>query len=284
MRHGDRVWSARHVLLRRLLACADLLAGLCASAALTALDGGSASLAWALVCLPSWIVVAKVLGLYDEDERSLRHLTVDELPRLVVWALAGVAALSLALELTPAGRPDASQAVAAGFVALGAVISLRALSRLLWRRVVPPERVALVGAADRVAAVRRKLELLPGVHVDVVVELEAGDLEAIVRSLGDVDRVVLAPATLDDPEVPRLVPLLRRAQTTLTVVPPSSWPLTPAVRLRHLAELPLLEYGKQDLSRSTLLLKRLLDVGVSVAALAFLLPLFALIAVAIALD
>ncbi len=80
-------------------------------------SGNAGQLAWALFYLPAWIVVAKLLGLYEADGRSLRHLTVDEIPQIVLWALIGMSGLSLFLEVLPPGRPDASSAIIAGTIA-----------------------------------------------------------------------------------------------------------------------------------------------------------------------
>jgi lipopolysaccharide/colanic/teichoic acid biosynthesis glycosyltransferase len=54
-----------------------------------------------------------------------------------------------------------------------------------------------------------------------------------------------------------------------------------AVQLRHVADLPLVEYNTWDVSRSTLLLKRALDVAAAAVALLVLSPLIAAAAVAI---
>jgi exopolysaccharide biosynthesis polyprenyl glycosylphosphotransferase len=277
----------RHVLLRRVLACADVAAALLASFSLAAVDGGDpGQLAWSLVFLPVWIIVAKLLGLYDDDERALRHLTVDEAPRLVLWAVIGTGLLSFLLELSPAGRPEASRVLAAGLVAACSVLLLRALVRFIWRHVTAPERIALVGDSEQRAIVRRKFELFPDLHMEIVVEHDP--LRAIGGEvpdwLRDVDRLVVAPGALDGGEMRSLVALSTRAGTMLTVVPPYRDVFTPAARLNHLAELPLLEYGKSDLSRSTLMLKRLIDVSISAVALVVLLPVFAIIAVAIKID
>ena len=40
-----------------------------------------------------WVVIAKLLGLYDRDERPLRHTTIDEAESLVLWAVSGTFAL-----------------------------------------------------------------------------------------------------------------------------------------------------------------------------------------------
>lgn len=57
-----------------------------------------------------------------------------------------------------------------------------------------------------------------------------------------------------------------------------------AVRLTPIAELPVLEYSTWDVSRSTLFLKRTLDVTLSSAALVVLAPLFLVSALVVFLD
>jgi exopolysaccharide biosynthesis polyprenyl glycosylphosphotransferase len=290
---ADNVWTRRRVrgwrfaLLRRMLACADLSAAFLASLSLVLLgDGGAAQLAWSLVYLPVWILVAKLLGLYDRDGRTFRHLTVDEAPAIVLWALIGTSGLSFFLGLTPVGRPDAGRALGIGVgVALSAFL-LRGSARLLWRAVTPLERVAILGAGASADAIRRKLELFPDAHMNVVAVRDSIDLDGIQREglPASVDRLIVAPSSLDDDQVQMLHDLARDAGTKLSLVPPCQGAFGTAVRLDHIAELPVLEFNTGDISRSTLLLKRILDVVVGAAALVLLLPLFALIAIAIRLD
>jgi lipopolysaccharide/colanic/teichoic acid biosynthesis glycosyltransferase len=70
----------------------------------------------------------------------------------------------------------------------------------------------------------------------------------------------------------------------LNVVSPLRGRAGAAPRLTEVADLPLLEYDTRDVSRSTLLMKRVVDVLVSASALGVLLPLFPLVALAIKLD
>ncbi len=81
-------------LLRRMLATADVLAVVLAAVAV-GLWGNRLAMALLLVLgAPLWIVTAKLVGLYDRDQRTLRHLTVDEVPWLAVWALSSTAVLT----------------------------------------------------------------------------------------------------------------------------------------------------------------------------------------------
>jgi len=270
----------RDALLRRMLAMADLGAALAASVALGVTGSGQVNHAlWAALLAPVWLVFAKVAGMYDRDQRSLRHLTVDELPTLFSWSLMGTAALTLLLTVTPAGALSAGAVLRVWIVASIGGFLFRALARLLWRRITPPERVVIIGEGALAAAARRKLELFPDIHAQVTDErlLIATDLRDSPDALGNVDRVVVATSHLDEEVIAELVTFCRRRQIKLSVVPPVRGMFGTAVQLNHVADLPVMEYNTWDVSRSTLLLKRLLDLVVSAAALVALAPLLLLL-------
>ena len=277
----------RDALLRRLLAFADAGAVLLASVSLAVFAGNVDTAFWAAVFLPVWLLLSKLHGLYDRDHRTLRHLTVDELPSIFMWSLSGTAATALLLLVTPAPSITITTAVQVWFVAAAAAFALRATVRGLWRRAVPRERALIVGSGPLADATRRKLELFPDIHIDVVAEREAFDLDDVRNgggALADLERVILASHTIDEQLIAELVAACRRQQVKLSVVPPARGMFGTAVRLSHIAELPLVEYNTWDVSRSTLFLKRVMDVVVSLAALIALAPLLALIAIAIKLD
>jgi exopolysaccharide biosynthesis polyprenyl glycosylphosphotransferase len=290
---SEAVWLPRRApgwkngLLRRMLACADITAALLASLALAFFGSGQPELlAWALLFLPAWIAVAKLLGLYDRDRQVLRHLTIDEVPQLVLWALIGTSLLSLFLEFTSAGRPMASSAFVTGVVAALSVFLLRGLARGFWRRVTPAERVAFVGSASNANLVDRKLELYPDLNMTVVdqrLDLDLAEMDT--RDwLRTVDRLVFAPDTLDDEQVHELIHASQAAGVTLSVVPPLRAAFGTSVQLDRLGELPFLEYRTADPSRATLAAKRVLDVVAGTFGLILVLPLFAAVALAIKLD
>jgi exopolysaccharide biosynthesis polyprenyl glycosylphosphotransferase len=283
---ADRFW--RDVRLRRMLALADLCAGAAASAVLlSSPELGT----WAFLFLPVWILIAKLLGLYERDHRAVRHLTVDEFPSLAAWAGSGVLLLGLFLEAVPdesvsIGR--ATVAAAAGAVAAGA---LRALARSLHRVITPPEKTAVIGDGELARAARRKIELFRDMHLELV---EAGDpsirvgngagdaaLQALARR---VDRILIASERLDPDWIGRLVEICRQSHVKLNVVSPLRGKASAAPRLSEVADLPVLEYDTWDVSRSTILIKRAFDIATSTAALAVLLPLFPFVALAIVID
>ena len=99
-----------------------------------------------------------------------------------------------------------------------------------------------------------------------------------------VDRVVLAPNSVEESGVAELMSLCRTRGVSLTVVPPRTNVFSHSVQLTRLAELPILDYGKVDIPRSTLLLKRILDVSVAAIALVLLALPLVVIGLAVKLD
>jgi exopolysaccharide biosynthesis polyprenyl glycosylphosphotransferase len=285
LRRREGAW--RNALLRRMLALADLVAALAASFSLVFDGRGSLSeVVWASLFAPAWLVIGKLIGLYDRDQRSLRHLTVDEVPAILIWSLAGTALTALVLVVSPARSMSAEAPIWMWLVASSVCFVLRAVARSTWRAFTPPERTFVVGEGALAAAARRKLQLFPDMHLTVVGERDelTGEDLAEHPALREVDRILVATPHLDEVLIAQLARHCRRYQIKLSVVPPARGMFGTAVQLNYVADLPVLEYSTWDVSRSTLLLKRLLDVGVSAAALVLLSPLIAAIALAILLS
>jgi exopolysaccharide biosynthesis polyprenyl glycosylphosphotransferase len=277
----------KDALLRRFLAVADLLAVALASGAVLVSGYGFEQAIWFLICAPLWVVLAKLQGLYDQDHRSLRHLTVDELPKLATWAIEITIGLALLLVLTD--QPPLHLGDALIFAALTgvAVFASRVAARWLWRRITPPERTALIGSGASVTEVRRKLELFADIHVEIVAESDTLQLDAVHERRDwflSLDRVIVASSHVEDQLIKELLMLCRRAQIKLSLVPPVRGMFGTAVQLNHIADLPIVEYTTWDVSRSTLFLKRLIDIVVCAVVLPLCLPLFALIALAVKID
>ncbi|MQA75260.1 MAG: exopolysaccharide biosynthesis polyprenyl glycosylphosphotransferase [Solirubrobacterales bacterium] len=271
-----RFW--RDALRRRLLALADLIA---AAAASVVVASSSTHVFWALVLLPAWVLIAKLVGLYDRDHVAIRHLTVDELAGIAAWAGAGVALLALVLPQTPAGEISPGSAVVAWLVATGAAMALRSAARWIWRRATPPEVTAVLGAGDLAEMIRRKLELFPDMHLRLI-----GDADTHLpfdEVADEVDRVIFAADVMEPGEVGGLVALCRERQVKLSVISPLHGRAGP-VRLSRVADLPVLEYETWDPSRSTAMIKRGFDIAVSSVGLLITAPLFPLIALAVRLG
>lgn len=283
LRQGD--W--RDPLLRRALAVADGVAVLAAIIWLGTFAGQTAAALWAAVFLPAWLLVAKLHGLYDRDQRSLRHLTVDELPNIFMWTLTSTAVVSGLLLITPVGSLEITKALGLWLISGVAAFLLRAAARLVWRKLTPPDRTLIIGTGPLADATRRKLELFPDIHVELVGESNEFTREDLERSgewLRFLDRVILATQSIDEGLIAELVALCRREGLKLSVVPPARGMFGTAVQLNHVADLPVVEYSTWNVSRSTLFIKRCIDLTVALAALTLLLPLFVVVALAIRLD
>lgn len=278
---------------RRLLGAADLMAGLAAAIALSVVsDDDTAAAFWVAALTPLWVVAAKLYGLYDADHVKVRHLTVDELGGLFHWATLSTAVMTIVLALLPGSRFDVWDALAIWATALTCSIVLRGSARYLWRRLVPEDRAMVIGDGTLAAAFRRKLALEPAHHLTVAStlpwtgpehDLTAAELEDRLRREA-IDRVVVAVEDVDEGSLARILSACRAADVKLSVAPPLRAALGTAVRLNHLAELPLIEFQTWEVSKSTMLLKRAFDVVVASVMLCVLSPLLVLIAIAIRLD
>jgi exopolysaccharide biosynthesis polyprenyl glycosylphosphotransferase len=273
-------------LLRRMLAMADVLA-ISAAAVFVGLWGSGVAGALLLVLsAPIWIVTAKLAGLYDRDHRTMRHLTVDELPWLLVWTLSSTALLTLLLVPFRALDLSSSDRLLVWGTVLGLGFSLRAGLRALWRRIAPAQRVLIVGDGPLAHAVVRKLELFPDIHAEIAGRIESCSAlrEGLDELRTDLDRIVIACSELSEELLEKLLPFCRLRRVKLTVIPPTRGMFGTATHLTHIADLPLLDYNTWDISRSTVGLKRAFDMGVAVSGLILAFPLFVLVGLATLLD
>jgi exopolysaccharide biosynthesis polyprenyl glycosylphosphotransferase len=284
----DRL-SARYQaepLLRRMLALGDVLAVAMAALFVGLWGSGPTGALLLVLSAPVWIVTAKLAGLYDRDHRTLRHLTVDELPWLVVWTLSSTALLTLLLAPFPALDPSSNDRLLVWGTVLGLGFVFRASARGLWRRITPPERVLIVGEGPLAQAVVRKLELFPDIHAEVRSRIpNCAELhERLPEVIGEIDRVVIACSELSEGLLEAILPICRANHIKLTIVPPTRGMFGTATHLTHIADLPLLDYNTWYVSRSTLALKRVFDLVVGTISLIITLPIFALAAAAILID
>jgi exopolysaccharide biosynthesis polyprenyl glycosylphosphotransferase len=303
-RFGRQFGARKDALRRRLLFAADVVTFLLAVGAMTLVEGTTDPL-WALVALPGWILVAKLEELYDADHPKIWHLTLDEAQGIFHWVTLSVAATLFFIRALPDVTLTVDSAIALYVTALGAAFVLRASARAIWRRMVPPERALVLGSGALADAVARKLALEPGHHLSVlelntvvastvngdgraaetfaIDELSKEDLKALVSESGT-ERVVLAMPELDESTLARVVSVCRSEGVKLSVMPPMRAMLGTAVRLSHIAELPVIEYGTWGTSWSSMAVKRGIDVVLSALVLVILSPVMLLIALAVKLD
>jgi exopolysaccharide biosynthesis polyprenyl glycosylphosphotransferase len=284
----DRLSARYHAepLLRRMLALGDLLAVAVAAVVVGLWGSGWAAALLLVLSAPIWIVTAKLAGLYDRDHRTLRHLTVDELPWLMVWTLSSTALLTLLLAPFPALDPSSNDRLLVWGTVLVLGFFFRATLRGVWRRTTPPQQVLIVGEGPLAQAVVRKLELFPDIHAEIRSRIPScAELhERLHEVIDEVDRVIIACSELNESLLEELLPVCRANRVRLTIVPPTRGMFGTATHLTHIADLPLLDYNTWDISRTTVALKRAFDLVIALLGLVVLFPLFLFAGLATLLD
>ena len=298
---GPEEQRSRGALRRRLLAYADWMAAAVAVLAVYAIAGeltGEGAL-YAVLFTPVWILVGKLHGLYDNDHRRVRHSTFDEVPPLFSTALFSTLALVGLLSLTPAPDVGAAEAIQIALIAFAADLFLRGVVRSAWASFTRADIGAIVGSGELAATIVRRLAQHPEARIDVVGFIGPADstlarigipcfgtsaeIEAIAAEHG-VERVIIAEEQISSADIRHVIEACHHSGLALTLVPANPEVLGPGIELNRIAELPLLDFRISDPSRSTMAIKRALDLVVSSLSLLLLAPLFALIAIAIRID
>jgi exopolysaccharide biosynthesis polyprenyl glycosylphosphotransferase len=299
---GPEGLRRRGAALRRLLAGGDwivLIGVLCVATALTqTTDVGK--LFWAVLFSPTWILVFKLHGVYDNDHRRIRHSTLDEVPALISACALGTIALDGLLALSPVGPLSPKSAILVGFGTLIGSFAMRAVLRFCWHRVTGYATGVAVGSGAAADAIDRRIATHPEARLRLAGYLstsakdEAGggrlpklgsidDLGRIAER-EEVERVVVIGHELDHRAAERLIEQCKAAGLGLTFLPEHFGLFGPGIELNRLAELPVLDFRFSDPPRSTMAIKRAMDVTLSTAMLALLSPLLLVVSILILLD
>jgi len=289
----------RGALLRRLLATGDwaaVLAALCLATAATATTD-VAVLFWAVLFSPAWILVLKLHGLYDNDHRRIRHSTFDELPALISASALGTIAIDGLLALSPVGPLSAASAVLVGVGGLVGTFVVRAVLRFFWHHLTGIAIGVVIGPGSAANVIARRLATHPETRLGLVGYLHTeqagecslpwlGSIEDLSRiaEQHQVERVVVTEEEMSEPAAERLIEECKAAGLGLTFLPQHYGLLGPGIELNRLAELPVLDFRFADPPRSTMAMKRSLDIVVSGASLALLSPAIAVAALLTLID
>jgi exopolysaccharide biosynthesis polyprenyl glycosylphosphotransferase len=289
--------------LRRLLATGDwlaMVASLCFATAATS-SANVATLFWAVLFSPVWVLLVKLHGLYDHDHRRIRHSTLDELPALVSASVLGTLALDGLLALTPAGALTSSTAILVGVLVFAGSFTIRAAIRFTWLRLTGVAVGLVIGPSDVADRVARRIATHPEARLQLAGYLAQADAEAEAAAalprLGTVDEIarvaqehgverviVTEQLDLDPAAAESLIEECKIAGLGLTFLPRHYGLLGPGIELNRLAELPVLDFRFSDPPRSTIAMKRTMDIVLSSFLLLLLSPLLLAIGVAILLD
>jgi len=290
-----RAVSRRDSVYRRSLAVADALAVVLTLLVATRLLGGRHELARitvAIVAIPLMVLMAKLMGLYDHQESLLRKSTLDEAPRLfqlatlytlIFWLMNGV--------LTH--NNDRRALIMVWVTMVPALLIFREGARWFSRLATPAERCLVIGDRATCERIRAKLASRTGLHARVVALVPLTHSINVLANRGalgvlagkySVDRVIIAPERTDAEEVMNLTRVASAAGLKVSIVPRILETIGSAAEFDDIESIPLLSMRRVQLSWSSRLVKRALDVCVSAAGSLLLAPLWAVIAIAIKLD
>jgi exopolysaccharide biosynthesis polyprenyl glycosylphosphotransferase len=293
----------RGAMLRRLLATGDWLAligALCVATATTSTTD-VAVLFWAVMFSPAWILVLKLHGLYDNDHRRIRHSTLDEISSLVSASALGTLVLDGLLALGPTGPLSPQSAILVGIVALLGSFAARGVLRFCWHRLTGFAAGVVLGPPEAIGIVARRVATHPEARLNLVGYLSLGHEDrgptpeglpwlgpigeiSRIATEHDVERVIVTEQEMSEPAAERLIEECKEVGLGLTFLPQHFGLLGPGIELNRLAELPVLDFRFSDPPRSTLAMKRAVDVVVSALLLALLSPLLLAIAITILVD
>jgi exopolysaccharide biosynthesis polyprenyl glycosylphosphotransferase len=297
-RRGRLAW-----VLRRALAAADFVAIATAlTIGMLAVDRGHHEydkLAVGLLTLPAWIVLFKLYGLYDRDEKRISYSTVDDVPRVFHALVVGALALWLFVRGIVGEHLTLAESVLFAGTAFVSVLLLRAAARSLVKLTEQPERVLLVGGGEMGCLLARKI----GAHHEYALELvgyvdgvRSNGLGAQLPYLGPVtalravcedhgvDRVLVVEPAIDEEAVTDLIRDTSELDVHFNIVPNHVDAIGPSVEIDDVEGLTVLGLNPAALRRSSRAMKRTVDVAIAATILLLTLPLMALAALAIRLD
>jgi exopolysaccharide biosynthesis polyprenyl glycosylphosphotransferase len=309
-RRRTSVVKRRGWLVRRMLLLADLtglvLAMLITEFVVTlrgpAPDSVDSEIAVFLVALPLWIVVAKIYGLYDRDEEVMDHSGIDEFTGVFHMIIVCTWFFWLGAYLTGLGNPLPSKLFTFSALAVVTVVSGRAVARSVCRRRINYiQNTVIVGAGKVGQLVAKKLLSHPEYGLNLVGFVDAEPLERsgvsedvpilggperlpALIGLFDLERVIIAFSKASQVETLDLIRSLKDFDVQVDIVPRFFELVGAGYGIHAVEGMSLVGLPPARLSRSSRLLKQILDIVIAAVALLLLLPLFAIIAVITKLD
>ncbi|MDX6511622.1 MAG: hypothetical protein QOE36_1126 [Gaiellaceae bacterium] len=255
-----------------------------------------------LLTLPVWAVAAKIYGLYDRDVERNDHSTADDFVRVFHLVTVGAWGLLLGAHVSMLAAPQLPKVALFWALAIALISTGRAIARACCRRSVAYlQNTIIIGAGDVGQLVARKFLQHPEYGINLVGFVDSAPkdlrtdlghvamlggpekLRPLVRTF-DIERVVVAFANESHADLLEVIRTLRGLDVQIDIVPRLFEAVGPKFDIHNVEGLPLVGLPPTRISRSSLFLKRMIDVVVAAAALIVLSPVFALIAWFIARD
>jgi exopolysaccharide biosynthesis polyprenyl glycosylphosphotransferase len=298
-RHRDRDFA-----LRRALLLADS-AGLFLALALAMTVAGArssppADLLWMLVALPFWGLLFWAYRLYRRPLRRFEPSHLDDMPTIFHALVVGSLGLWVFYKLAPVPQLNLAETLLFGLSALLLISLLRVALRVANLRRQGPERVFAVAPPEDVRMLGRKLANHPEYEMTLVGAVECDDgladlgfpLTSDVEHLEDlvashqVDHLLvrLDANYMPQEQVQELMHACHREGVRFGCFTGVKSLLSPGIEVNHIEATGILTFDPPILSRTSRMLKRCMDIAISVLLLVLLAPLIALIALMVRLD
>jgi exopolysaccharide biosynthesis polyprenyl glycosylphosphotransferase len=273
------------------LALADVLAVVVAVVAVPAVLGlGRSPLAFGLAPV-LMIIVAKVQGLYDRDDRVVRKSTLGEWRRIVEAAAIVSVAVTVSWRLANAGQREGGLwllLLLAAWTAAAMTIG-RVLARRIAAALEPAEKCLIVGGTEGAQELLPSLASLRAVEVVGEVPMtpegwSRGQLEQVIAHYHAHRLVLVSEAELSSSGMLETIRNGKEIGVRISIFPTLLASIGRSTVFDEVNGIPLLGLAPLGLSRSSRALKRAFDLLVAGAMLIVLSPLMALIALLIRLD
>ena len=241
--------------------------------------------------LPLWVLVAKLYGLYSQDEERTDHSTADDFVSLFhlvtvsVWLLMGLA------WVTRLAQPQFPKLLAFWAFSIASVTIGRSVARQFCRRNASYiQNTLIVGAGDIGTLIARKLLQHPEYGLNLVGFVDSrNDPPPLVRlpmlgttarlpmliSALEVERVIVTPHGESDDDAVQIVHDLKRLDVQVDIVPRLFEVVGPGVGIHAIEGVPVLGLPPTRIPRSSMLIKRTIDVVGALIGLIVMSPLFA---------
>jgi exopolysaccharide biosynthesis polyprenyl glycosylphosphotransferase len=255
-----------------------------------------------VLTLPLWVVMAKLYGLYEHDEERADHSTADDVVGVFHLVTVGTWLLFLGAHLTKLANPQLPKLMAFWLLAIVSVPVLRSLARSRCRHSIDYlQNTLIIGAGDVGQQVARKVLHHPEYGFNLVGFVDSNprrlirelqhltllgsldNVSALVKLL-NIERVIVAFSNDNHFETLEVIRDLNKLDVQVDVVPRFYEVIGPTVDVHSVEGMSLIGLRRPKLSRSSALLKRLLDLTGALFGLVLLAPLFAVIALATRLD
>jgi exopolysaccharide biosynthesis polyprenyl glycosylphosphotransferase len=307
--HADRLVASRHrdrdYGLRRALFVSDTLALLLALLFALGLTGtaGQREVDALLILptIPAWFLLFRAYGLYQRPLRRFEPTHLDDFSSLFHSLLIGTLGLWLWFKVLPVERLGLREVIAFGVFAFLFTTTFRGAVRVIGLRIRGPERVLVIAPLADVKILQRKFGNHPEYEMEVVSAMTAAgegheglDLQ-ICENFDDVGHqlraaevdhlmVQLNQELISQEEIAELMRTCHRARIRFGTFPREKSLLPPGVDVNHVEGTGFLSYHPPVLSRSSMIIKRAMDLAIAIPLLILLAIPMAVIGIAIKLG